>query len=316
MENNVKMVQAQIKAFNKALSRAKAKGSLTDVLNNINDLIDYDRMTHKMFAKAGKGYLESLTPEELLAYSADVEYAKELIDVGNWAKKVDISGASDPVSFLWKMFDTLKAAGLAFYSVLLHESLITEQMYESYLTEESLIGGEPCMRDCEWVEASTGSLGHGLPVAVGMAIALKSNKSHAKVYVMLGDGECQEGSVWESMIVAASMKLNNLVVILDNNKIQKMDLTENTMGTPDWEEKFASFGFEVRTVNGHDVESFVKTVKRNNDTDKPLCIIADTVKGKGVSIMENNPNWHFKLPGRKDLKVFKQELGISDEELL
>ena len=207
-------------------------------------------------------------------------------------------------------------AGLAFYSVLLHESLITEQMYESYLTEESLIGGEPCMRDCEWVEASTGSLGHGLPVAVGMAIALKSNKSHAKVYVMLGDGECQEGSVWESMIVAASMKLNNLVVILDNNKIQKMDLTENTMGTPDWDEKFASFGFEVRTVNGHDVESFVKTVKRNNDTDKPLCIIADTVKGKGVSIMENNPNWHFKLPGRKDLKVFKQELGISDEELL
>ena len=207
-------------------------------------------------------------------------------------------------------------AGLAFYSVLLHESLITEQMYESYLTEESLIGGEPCMRDCEWVEASTGSLGHGLPVAVGMAIALKSNKSHAKVYVMLGDGECQEGSVWESMIVAASMKLNNLVVILDNNKIQKMDLTENTMGTPDWEEKLASFGFEVRTVNGHDVESFVKTVKRNNDTDKPLCIIADTVKGKGVSIMENNPNWHFKLPGRKDLKVFKQELGISDEELL
>lgn len=116
MENNVKMVQTQIKAFNKALSRAKAKGSLTDVLDNINDLIDYDRMTHKMFAKAGKGYLESLTPEELLAYSADVEYAKELIDVGNWAKKVDISGASDPVTFLWKMFDTLKAAGLAFYS--------------------------------------------------------------------------------------------------------------------------------------------------------------------------------------------------------
>lgn len=116
MNNNVKMVQSQIKSFNKALSRAKAKGSTSDVLDNINDLIDYDRMTHKMFAKAGKGYLESLTPEELLAYSADIEYARELIDVGNWAYKLDIEGAKDPITLMWKMFDELKAKGLGFDS--------------------------------------------------------------------------------------------------------------------------------------------------------------------------------------------------------
>ena len=113
---NVPDVQKQIKAFNKALSRAKAKGTTKDVLNNINNLIDYDRMTHKMYAKAGKGYLESLSAEELLAYSSDIEDAKELIEVGNWASKLNIAGASDPMAFLWKMCDELKAKGLPFDS--------------------------------------------------------------------------------------------------------------------------------------------------------------------------------------------------------
>lgn len=113
---NVPDVQKQIKAFNKALSRAKAKGSVKDVLANINNLIDYDRMTHKMYAKAGKGYLESLSAEELLAYSSDIEDAKELIEVGNWASKLNIAGATDPMAFLWKMCDELKAKGLPFDS--------------------------------------------------------------------------------------------------------------------------------------------------------------------------------------------------------
>lgn len=116
MNNNVQMVQKQIKAFNKALSRAKSKGTTGDVLENINNLIDYDRMTHKMYAKAGKGYLESLSDEELLAYSADIESAKELIEVGNWASRLNLEGATDPMSFLWKMCDDLKAKGMPFDS--------------------------------------------------------------------------------------------------------------------------------------------------------------------------------------------------------
>lgn len=113
---NVLETQKQIKSFNKALSRAKAKGSLKDVIENINNLIDYDRMTHKMFAKAGKRYLESLSAEELLAYSSDIEDAKELIEVGNWAYRLNIAEATNPMSFLWKMFDELKAKGLPFDS--------------------------------------------------------------------------------------------------------------------------------------------------------------------------------------------------------
>lgn len=207
-------------------------------------------------------------------------------------------------------------AGLALYGVLVKAGLVSEEAYASYLTEKSQIGGEPCMRDCEWIEATTGSLGHGLPMGMGIAMALKMNQSPARVYVMLGDGELQEGSLWESIMSAPAFDLSNLIVILDCNKIQKMDFVDKTIGDPIWKEKFTSFGWHVTEVDGHDMEAFKDCVLKIRDKEVgPKLIIAHTVKGKGVSIMENNPNWHFKLPGRKELKVFKEELNISDSEL-
>ncbi len=206
-------------------------------------------------------------------------------------------------------------AGLALYSVLEKAGLIPGSMVDSYLTVHSRIGGEPCMRDSDWIEATTGSLGHGLSTGLGMAMALKLNKSLARVYVMLGDGELQEGTVWEAVQSAPFFGVDNLIAILDNNRIQKMDFIENTIGEPAWEDKFRSFGWDVQKTDGHDLEAFTQTVLSENGTGKPRIILADTVKGKGVSVMENNPNWHFKLPGRKERKVFMQELGIEQEEL-
>lgn len=206
-------------------------------------------------------------------------------------------------------------AGLALYGVMEKAGLITPEQYESYLTSESKIGGEPCMRDSEWVEATTGSLGHGLSMGLGMAIALKLNKSKAKVYVMLGDGELQEGVAWEAIMTAPSFGVDNLNAILDCNHIQKMDFVEKTIGEPKWRDKFVSFGWDVAETDGHDMEAFSECVLSQNESGRPRLIIANTVKGKGISIMENNPNWHFKLPGRRELKVFKEELGITDAEL-
>lgn len=171
------------------------------------------------------------------------------------------------------------------------------------------------MRDSRWVEATTGSLGHGLSMAVGMAMALKMNHSSAKVYIILGDGECEEGTVWEAALSASAFGLDNLIAILDCNQIQKMDYVEKVIGKTKWYEKWSSFGWSVEDVGGHDVEALKNMLKKETAPGKPRLLIAETIKGKGVSIMENNPNWHFKLPGRKELKVFKKELNISDSEL-
>ncbi|MCR5640545.1 MAG: transketolase [Lachnospiraceae bacterium] len=207
-------------------------------------------------------------------------------------------------------------AGLALYGVLMEAGLISEEMYHSYLMEDAQIGGEPCMRDCDWVEATTGSLGHGLSMGQGIAMALQMDQKDAGVYVMLGDGELEEGTVWEAVMSAPAFGLSNLVAILDCNDIQKMDFVEKTIGAPKWGEKFASFGWNVVEVDGHDMEAFTNCLLGLRETaDRPTLVIAHTVKGKGVSIMEHNPNWHFKLPGRKELKVFKEELGITDAEL-
>ena len=225
----------------------------------------------------------------------------------------------DPQNSKWKDRDRFILskghAGLALYSVMVRAGLITEEMFKSYLQENCQIGGEPCMRDCEWIEATTGSLGHGLSMGVGIALALKANHSPAKVYVMLGDGECQEGTIWEAAMSAAAFKLDNLVVILDCNKIQKMDYVYKAMGEEQWHAKWSAFGFSVDDVDGHDVEAVSEILRRPNISGMPRLVIAHTVKGKGVSIMENNPNWHFKLPGRKELKVFKSELNVQDSEL-
>lgn len=206
-------------------------------------------------------------------------------------------------------------AGMALYSVLVEAGLVSEEAFQSYLQEDSLIGGEPCMRDCPWVEATTGSLGHGLPMAIGIAMALKMDKNPAKVYVMLGDGECEEGTVWEAVMSAKAFGLDNLIVILDCNQIQKMDFVEKTIGMANWDEKWRAFGWSVDEVDGHDMETFKEVALKPAEEGTPRLIIAHTIKGKGVSTMENNANWHFRLPKGRELRIFKEELGVSDSEL-
>ena len=206
-------------------------------------------------------------------------------------------------------------AGLALYCVLNYAGLIPDEMYASYLRETSLIGGEPCIRDCDWVEATTGSLGHGMPMAVGMAMALKMDSKDARVYVLVGDGECEEGTTWEAAMHASRYGLDNLVIILDSNKIQKMETVEETIGEPRWKDKWSGFGFEILETDGHDPRAIAGVLNSIRDNGKPHLVIANTIKGKGVSIMEGNPNWHFKLPNKKELKVFMEELDISEEEL-
>lgn len=206
-------------------------------------------------------------------------------------------------------------AGLALYSVMCEAGFLEEKELETFLKPGTHIGGEPCMRDLKGVEASTGSLGHGLSVGAGMAMAQKMDGLKARTYVILGDGECEEGTVWEGALSAAAFGLDNLVAVLDCNRIQKMCTVEETIKLANWKEKWESFGWEVQEVNGHDTDELQKCFQQENGTGKPLFVIAHTVKGKGVSVMEDNPVWHFKLPNRKEMKYFMQELEITEEEL-
>ena len=206
-------------------------------------------------------------------------------------------------------------AGLALYWVMNEAGLLSEEEINTFLQPGSHIGGEPCMRDLPGIEATTGSLGHGLSMGVGMAMAQKMDGLNAKTYVIIGDGECEEGSIWEAAMSAPAFGLDNLTAILDCNEIQKMTTVKGTIGFTNWKEKWNSFGWLVKEVDGHNIDALKKVLQEENKTGKPVLLIAHTIKGKGVSIMENSSLWHFKLPNKKEKKIFYSELGITEEEL-
>ena len=159
------------------------------------------------------------------------------------------------------------------------------------------------------VEAATGSLGHGLPMALGMALAKKIKKSNSKCIVLLSDGECNEGSIWESAMLASSLKLDNLYGFIDYNKWQATGRSKEIMELEPLAEKWKSFGWEVDEIDGHnfyEIHNAYKKVKTK--FSKPKIIIAHTIKGKGVSFMEDDNNWHYRVPNEQELKAALSEL--------
>lgn len=208
-------------------------------------------------------------------------------------------------------------ASLVLYSVLKRIGYITQEDFFTFCQPDSVLGGEPKYGDIPGVEATTGSLGHGLSFAVGIAMANKLDQKESRVYVILGDGECQEGSVWEAALSAAHQKLENLTVILDRNALQAMGETEEILGLSPVAGKWNSFGWDVEEADGHNIDQLVSVLKadRMKQTLKPRIIIANTVKGKGVSFMEHVPIWHYRMPNSEEMELVKRELDISEEEL-
>tara|TARA_Y100000031_G_scaffold139607_1_gene166517 strand:- start:352 stop:864 length:513 start_codon:yes stop_codon:yes gene_type:complete len=150
------------------------------------------------------------------------------------------------------------------------------------------------------VNFSTGSLGHGLPVAVGLALSNKIKKNKDKVYVLMSDGEMNEGTTWEAVMFASHHQLNNLCIVIDYNKIQSLTYVRNTLKIEPLKKKIKSFGCKVVSINGHNNLQLKKAFKLN-EKNKPTVIIANTIKGKGVSFMENKVAWHYRSPNNKEL---------------
>ena len=162
------------------------------------------------------------------------------------------------------------------------------------------------------IHCTTGSLGHGLPIATGMAFARKKQKISGKIYVMISDGECQEGTTWESLLIASKHKLDNLVVIVDYNKIQALSRLKDALPLENLSSKFKAFNWDLREVkNGHSFKSLIKSFKKKNKKEKPLAIIINTVKGKGIKEFENDPVWHARQLKGKEIEIGKKRLGIK-----
>ncbi|RAI15901.1 MAG: transketolase [Candidatus Melainabacteria bacterium] len=194
----------------------------------------------------------------------------------------------------------------ALYSVLYHRGFLGKDKIEKYSLDNGTL---PCHIDREkspFFEVSSGSLGHGASLGVGFALAKKIDKCSGRVFVICGDGECNEGSVWEALMFASSHKLNNFVFIVDYNKLQGFGKTNEIIDQSNLEDRIKTFGFQTYSIDGNNIKEVTETLLKTSD--KPIAIVANTVKGKGVSFMENRLEWHYKSPNDEQLKEALKEI--------
>jgi len=198
----------------------------------------------------------------------------------------------------------------ALYAILAHRGFIGQDTLQRFGIDGGTLGWHP-NRDIKLgIEVSTGSLGHGLSIGAGMALAAKYDGTSRRVFVMLGDGETNEGSVWEAAMFAAQHKLDNLIAIIDHNKIQALGRTEEVIGLAPFADKWRSFGWGTAEIDGHDFKQVISNLERIPFIQgKPSVIIAHTVKGKGVSFMENDLLWHYRCPDEAEYARALQELS-------
>lgn len=201
------------------------------------------------------------------------------------------------------------------WSTLALKGYFDESILDTYYEYKSPLIGHPTNK-MPGIEMNTGSLGHGLPISVGIALAAKMDSKNYRVYTLLGDGELAEGSNWEGAMAASHYKLNNLIGIIDSNKLQITGRTEDVMNSYPLKEKWEAFGWNVVEIDGHDFEQLLKELSENNSTDKPKMIIANTIKGKGISMAEGQAEWHHHVPNAEEYEKGLAELDKKLEVLI
>lgn len=205
-------------------------------------------------------------------------------------------------------------AGSALYATLAEVGFYDKEELKTYDLDGSKFSGHISHKGVDGVEFSTGSLGHGVCVATGMALAGKLDKKPYRVYAIVGDGECNEGSFWETIMFANQYNLSNFTIIIDRNRMQAMGDIEKVIDTGDLAAKIKTFGFNVLSIDGNSHEELLDAFKTQFDNDKPICIVANTIKGKGVSFMENQLLWHYRDPQGEFYESAKKELEAEDYE--
>lgn len=201
-------------------------------------------------------------------------------------------------------------ACLSLYAVLADLGFFPKEELNKYGQNGTILGGHPDHK-IPGVEVSSGSLGHGLGIGIGMAIAAKLNNQKYLTYVVLGDGECNEGSIWEGVTMASAQNLNNLIAIIDNNGVAATSRTLEFVGPFPLENKWRSFGWDTLSIDGNNISEIINALEKSKTrkTYKPLAIIANTIKGKGISFMEGNHKWHHGVANDAEYKQAREELN-------
>ena len=202
-------------------------------------------------------------------------------------------------------------ASMTFYMALAGAGFFPKDLLKTFNKTGSHLTEHPNLGALPGLEATTGSLGHGLSLGLGMALASRIQHLPFKVIVIMSDGECNEGSVWEAAMLAPAQNLENLIVIIDFNRWQATGRSEEIMALNPLKEKWESFGWNAFDVDGHDVSALIQLLSATPEkAGKPTAIIAHTVKGKGISFMEDDNNWHYRIPNAEEVKKAKEELGV------
>ena len=251
-----------------------------------------------------------------------VQLKREIIQVATACNEGHIPAAFSILDILWVLYDRILGltpetlddpdrnrfilskghASIGLYIVLAEKGILDRAHLCTFGRFDSILGGHPDCTKVPGVEASTGSLGHGFPMAAGLALGAKIKKSRSKIYAIVGDGECNEGTIWESAMFAVHHELDNLCCIVDQNHSGDIALRPG-----DLRRKFESFGWDAVSINGHDHNEIYRALTRRV-TGKPIAVVAETIKGNGCKIMENNPEWTHKYPTSEEMETMLQSL--------
>lgn len=197
------------------------------------------------------------------------------------------------------------------YSVLAERGFFRSELFDDYAQKGSPLPEHPSPHCVPGIEAATGSLGHGLSIATGIALASKMNGISYNVVTLLSDGECNEGSTWEAALLAPAHHLNNLIAIVDFNKWQATGRSSEITALEPLEKKFEAFGWSSTRIDGHNFRQIQSALATAKKSEKPFAIIADTIKGKGIKMMEDDNNWHYRIPSKEEVVSAFEELGIE-----
>jgi transketolase len=275
-------------------------------MNTAPDLVELDAVARRLRLKLIQMSHAAGTPHLGSALSC-----VDILVAAYWnVVKVDAKNPSDP---LRDRFILSKGhAASALYVTLAERGFFPKEWLDTFATHGAPLAEQPAPNCAPGVELATGSLGHGLPVGVGMALAARIQKRAYRVFVCMSDGECNEGTVWEAAMFAPAQKLDRLCVVIDYNKWQATGRSNEIMALPSLREKWAAFGWNAHDVDGHDLANLSRLLSNVPDgSGKPVALIAHTIKGKGVSFMQDDNNWHYRIPKAEEVEEARRQLGLA-----